>query len=583
MNLKTRVPPSKTFQWVVVLALLSLFLFVMVFTNRTLRTLEQNLPSILLEQLQMLTVLVEAVADFSVMIEQTLPNPNSQLVATLNEKAEQIHEMVIQLRESFVYDNLVQASALHSIVAPAIVDARIWLKEGLSGYSPHHPITIKILQTRIQPILQQGRALNRESYQAAQGILEQQRRRIDTFLVQTNILFGINLAACLGLLLLLFRQHRAEKREAHAQWLRVQAEEALSRRNAFEHLLMGISRGLIDLSDCDFDRIFSQALEDVGKFLEADCTVLILLQKQDSVSRNGYIWNVDPSDPIQIKEIMPLIQCAKFMERMRDGQHLLCASAEKMIETEGKDWSHESEFFQQRKIQSLIYLPIEYHHTLFGVMGFEATRSRREWNLDDVYLLRILSDLFASAFQRRIIEQRLVFEAMHDFLTGIPNRKSTLEALERELARSQRNKSSLAVGMIDLDHFKIINDTYGHQAGDTTLILFTEKVRSLLRSYDTFGRVGGEEFLVLVPLDREDQDPCLLFKRICEQIAQSTFQIDSHTISITISIGVSTAIHQSEGKKVLSTDQILSQADKALYRAKETGRNRVVLYSSLLS
>ena len=160
----------------------------------------------------------------------------------------------------------------------------------------------------------------------------------------------------------------------------------------------------------------------------------------------------------------------------------------------------------------------------------------------------------------------LIHEAMHDSLTGIFNRKAILDLLKKELSRTSRTNGVLGLGMCDLDHFKRINDKYGHQTGDEVLKGFTQIVNENLRDYDLIGRYGGEEFLIVLP-SCGDSKEIMDFNRICKVVADSQIKTRSGDISITVSIGVT----QSNGNE--SLDEILTKADNALYKAKDRGRN----------
>jgi two-component system, cell cycle response regulator len=175
--------------------------------------------------------------------------------------------------------------------------------------------------------------------------------------------------------------------------------------------------------------------------------------------------------------------------------------------------------------------------------------------------------------QDALIESRrvLAHQATHDPLTGLLNRRAILDRLREELSRAGRHGGLLAVGMIDIDHFKQVNDTYGHQAGDDVLCGLTHILSESLRAYDSMGRIGGEEFLVITPM-KSGMDWLSVFGRLCAKIAESTITTRSGVLSITVSIGVVCASVDS------SVDEILEAADKALYRAKNAGRNRVAAH-----
>lgn len=167
-------------------------------------------------------------------------------------------------------------------------------------------------------------------------------------------------------------------------------------------------------------------------------------------------------------------------------------------------------------------------------------------------------------------KESLRFAATHDSLTNIWNRAEIFTFLDRELARGRREKLPVAVGLVDLDHFKRINDTLGHAAGDAVLKDVTRRLRAGLRVYDGIGRYGGEEFLVVVPGCPMDA-AMTRFDELREAIASKVIVTPQGRTSVTASIGV--AVLEVYGEN--DVHAILQQADAALYRAKEAGRNRV--------
>ncbi|MGJ8689081.1 MAG: sensor domain-containing diguanylate cyclase [Gammaproteobacteria bacterium] len=164
--------------------------------------------------------------------------------------------------------------------------------------------------------------------------------------------------------------------------------------------------------------------------------------------------------------------------------------------------------------------------------------------------------------------------AMTDELTGLYNRRAFMLSLEKELAASKRNKKDLAVLTLDIDYFKKVNDTYGHHTGDLALKYFAKIASETIRGEDTLGRIGGEEFAILLP-NANREAACCLAERMRRTIAQSSFIHDKHTIAFTVSIGISTFDDIDTNPTTL-----LNNADIALYNAKGAGRNRVEVYKA---
>jgi len=170
----------------------------------------------------------------------------------------------------------------------------------------------------------------------------------------------------------------------------------------------------------------------------------------------------------------------------------------------------------------------------------------------------------------------LTHQAMCDPLTGVLNRRAILERLTEELERAKREKGRLSIGMCDIDHFKNVNDTHGHQMGDKMIIAFANCIQGQLRRYDRLGRYGGEEFLVISTASGQPSE-AQLYERLCEHVATMQIAGESGPVSVTVSIGVAAATEQS------TADGLLGAADEALYRAKASGRNCVVYADDTLS
>lgn len=160
--------------------------------------------------------------------------------------------------------------------------------------------------------------------------------------------------------------------------------------------------------------------------------------------------------------------------------------------------------------------------------------------------------------------------AMHDELTGIYNRRHIVELLERQRQLFNRHGTPCSLALFDIDHFKQVNDRHGHAAGDEVLVAFVQRIQSLLRLEDAFGRYGGEEFLLVLP-ETHAAKAQLLAERIRQEVAASPLVILPQSLQVTLSCGIA------ELRGDEDVDVWLNRADAALYRAKAAGRDRVLL------
>lgn len=182
---------------------------------------------------------------------------------------------------------------------------------------------------------------------------------------------------------------------------------------------------------------------------------------------------------------------------------------------------------------------------------------------------------------RRVIElqeqlvsarETLRFEAMHDSLTGLLNRGAVLEQLSKELLRASRRGAPVSVLMGDLDHFKAINDTHGHVAGDAVLKETARRLKAGVRAYDSVGRLGGEEFIAVLP-ECDAKTGLSVAQRVCRSLSDSPTTFGGKAISQSISIGVAAT----DQYGVSRAEELVRAADAALYRAKHAGRSRALL------
>jgi len=173
---------------------------------------------------------------------------------------------------------------------------------------------------------------------------------------------------------------------------------------------------------------------------------------------------------------------------------------------------------------------------------------------------------------RKEMEEKIKRLAYHDSLTGLPNRMLLSDRLNMAKILSDRNRKKLALMMLDIDKFKEINDTLGHHIGDLLLQVVAEKLTGILRKEDTVARFGGDEFVLVLP-DQKDVQTALNVARKIIDAFRDTVVLEGHALIITSSIGIS--IYPDHGQDI---DTVLKNADSAMYQAKQAGRNQYRLY-----
>jgi diguanylate cyclase (GGDEF)-like protein len=187
--------------------------------------------------------------------------------------------------------------------------------------------------------------------------------------------------------------------------------------------------------------------------------------------------------------------------------------------------------------------------------------------------LRSMSDQAATALENAVLVEQIRHQALHDALTSLPNQVLFEDRVTTELTRAARNQLRVAVGVLDLDRFKTVNDSLGHRAGDALLVQVASRIGRAMRAQDTIARMGGDEFTLLLPDIGEDGER-VVAERILEAFVQP-FEIDGHRLRVSPSIGLS--VYPDDGA---TFEQLLKGADVAMYRAKERGRNTWACYTS---
>ena len=177
------------------------------------------------------------------------------------------------------------------------------------------------------------------------------------------------------------------------------------------------------------------------------------------------------------------------------------------------------------------------------------------------------------AERKRKAQERLAYMATHEPLTGLPNRSLFKDRLTLALTHAKRNQEKLAVMLLDLDHFKNVNDTLGHAVGDELLQVISARLRMALRQGETVARIGGDEFLLLLPAIARLEDAAKIAEKILIAL-QKPLEREGHQFRVTVSIGI--AVYPKDGE---DANTLIKNADTAMYRAKKEGRNSYQRYS----
>jgi diguanylate cyclase (GGDEF)-like protein/PAS domain S-box-containing protein len=221
--------------------------------------------------------------------------------------------------------------------------------------------------------------------------------------------------------------------------------------------------------------------------------------------------------------------------------------------------------------QQIAFDNYEFEHDFVTIgrrtLLLNARQIEREVGKERIILLAI-----EDITERKKYEEKIQQMAFHDSLTGLPNRKLFSDRLGIVLAQAKRNKKKVGIVMLDLDNFKDVNDTLGHDVGDTLLKAVAERLSGTLRKSDTVARFGGDEFVLIFPDMEVIEEAIQVVQKIIDRF-HKPFLIDTHQLVVTTSIGI--AVYPNDG---MDEEILMKNADIAMYQAKQAGRARYQLY-----
>lgn len=230
----------------------------------------------------------------------------------------------------------------------------------------------------------------------------------------------------------------------------------------------------------------------------------------------------------------------------------------------------------EKPVKSILLIPLTDDGQLIGVMGFDMFESKCQWSETAVNVADIIGKQFTDALRKIKSTEAIESLAYYDALTGLPNRILFNNRLEKELERSKRTKAQIGVLFVDLDSFKTINDTLGHETGDELLKSVADKLSKSIRSHDTVSRFGGDEFLIMLNDIKHTDDLVSVAEAIMSLFDEPTY-IKEHEFFVTASIGI--AVYPNDGRTI---SELIKNADMAMYASKDLGKNCYSFSSSLL-
>jgi diguanylate cyclase (GGDEF)-like protein len=346
--------------------------------------------------------------------------------------------------------------------------------------------------------------------------------------------------------------------------------ESLGRARAEEHEQRILAEALRDTaaalnSALELDDVVDIIISNIGRVVPHDTLDILLVDEHNEarVARSsGYEMIAMGLQEAVLAVRLPVETTPNLRSMAQSGRPSL------VDDLRNYDWAH---IIDDAWARSYLGAPIVVDGKAVGFLSL-LSRRPRFFNVEQADRLMVFANQTAVALQKVRQMERLHVLATTDALTGLANRGHFLERAEIEFERSRRYFDSMAALVLDIDHFKQVNDSFGHAAGDAVLRQVADVCVGSLRKIDLIGRYGGEEFVALLP-QTSLEDAAVAAGRLAQAVREQPFEINGQVARVTISVGVADMLGAGD-----SLSHLIDRADQAMYRAKQGGRNRVAVY-----
>jgi diguanylate cyclase (GGDEF)-like protein/PAS domain S-box-containing protein len=355
------------------------------------------------------------------------------------------------------------------------------------------------------------------------------------------------------------------------------ATQALHRRLVNEDRLTRLASVFVNLPGQGIEQGIRSALAEMGGLEGVDRACVVLADVDRGIMRNTHEWCAPDVMSLQAdygvqpwRHDVPMMRALERFETV----HL------PRIDALPEAWRVERRFWQGRNVRSLLAVPLVDGDRFLGFVGFEAVREEVDWDAHHRATLRSAAGIMSQALARHEAEEQLLHQARHDSLTGLGNRWAFLEAVRASLdglgGEQVESGAGVAVVLFDLDRFKVINDSLGHTAGDTLLVMLARRLDETRQRGDVLARLGGDEMVMLRDGVR-GLDEAVELARAMREAFVPPIVVEGHETYISVSAGV--AFTAEPG---VSADDLLRDADAAMYLAKARGRDRIEVFDEAL-
>lgn len=344
-------------------------------------------------------------------------------------------------------------------------------------------------------------------------------------------------------------------------------EGLITRKFIIEKALAEVSRLFISREE----NYVNEALRILGEAADVNRAHIFQITEGGDKMSNTFEWcSSDTAPQIENLQNIPTSTFGWSMKKLLTDENIIINDVEGLP----PEALVEKKELKRQEIKSLLFIPIwAKDRRLFGFAGFDDTEKKRVWTDDHVLLFRVAADIISRDFERKLADEAIRKIGYYDSLTGLPNRRLLSDHIAQALSRSRWRKRDVAVTFLNIDGFKEINDTYGHEAGDRLLQTIAGRLKSCLRDGDIIARHGADEFMMLLEDMRSSEDVYIVISKLLSSFRQPVY-LGGNEVYVTASVGVS--LFPYDGSE---PETLLRKADTAMHQAKRQGRNEFRLYS----
>ncbi len=335
-----------------------------------------------------------------------------------------------------------------------------------------------------------------------------------------------------------------------------------------QRLVSDVSASFVSINESNFSKKVDYMLAKTGVFFNLDHTYVFLFDASQNQVELVQQWHSSKSDDNALIGTV-LSDLTTIIGRILSNKSIVVPNTDYLMEQQRKDLHH----LLNTQVQSIIAIPFMAEGSVQGMFAAAYTSTHNIWSDTQVNSFKIISNILADAKAKVHQEQEINRMAFYDYLTGLPNKLLLKDRAVQAIELSKRTENALALMFLDLDVFKSVNNTMGHQAGDKMLIKISESLQQAVRKTDAVSRFGGDKFVILINHLSAVKDVILVVDKIMDTFKRP-ISINDQEYYMTASAGI--AVYPEDGD---DADTLIKNAEIAMYRAKEKGRNRYELCS----